>query len=145
MNTIVMNTLTGAVSEYDGFAFQSITPAHAASVMGLFALGGEDDAGNPIVSTITTGKAQQGSSLKKMLAAVYFAMKGTGASTLTVHGEQASYAYPFTGSPAGVARVRTGRGIRENYLAFAYSNTDGATFQLDKMEVLVAESKNRRI
>ena len=83
--------------------------------------------------------------MKKMLAAVYFAMKGTGASTLTVHGEQASYAYPFTGSPAGEARVRTGRGIRENYLAFAYSNTDGANFQLDKMEVLVAESKNRRI
>jgi hypothetical protein len=36
-------------------------------------------------------------------------------------------------------------GIRENYLAFGYSNTDGADFQLDKIEVLVEPSKARRI
>ena len=39
-NTVAMNTLTGAVSEYTGFGFQSITPTHAGSTTGLFTLGG---------------------------------------------------------------------------------------------------------
>lgn len=143
MNTIVMNTLTGAVTEYD-FAFQSLTPTHGASVNGLYVLGGNTDAGNAILATITTGKTQRGSSLKQVPQAVYFAMKGSGDSTLHVHGEHDSYAYLFSVLAGGESRAKPGRGIRENYLAYGYSNTDGADFQIDKIEVLVAESKNRR-
>ena len=56
MNAIAFNTMTGAVSEYTGFGFQSITPTHAGSSTGLFTLGGDTDAGLPIVATVTTGK-----------------------------------------------------------------------------------------
>lgn len=145
MTAIVLNTLTGAVSEYDGFDFQSITPTHAGSTLGLYALGGDTDAGNPIVSTIVTGKTQQGASLKKRTQMVYFALKGSGDSTMTVQGENSAWSYPFPVLPAGQSRSKPGMGIRENYLAFGYSNTDGADFQLDKIEVLVEQSKSRRI
>ena len=36
---IVMNTLTGAVSEYDNFGFQAVTPTMAGNATGLYALG----------------------------------------------------------------------------------------------------------
>lgn len=145
MNTIIMNTLSEAVTEYDGFNFQSLTPTHAGSALGLYALGGNLDLTAPIVASITTGKTQWGASLKKFVASVYFAIKGSGTSTLTVKGESTSYSYQFPIRPAGESRGVPGRGIRENYLAFGYRNTDGADFQLDKIEVLVAPSQNRRI
>ena len=62
-----------------------------------------------------------------------------------VVGEGASYSYPFPVLPAGQSRSVPGKGLRENYLAFGYSNSDGADFQLDRIEVLVAQSKNRRV
>jgi hypothetical protein len=145
MNTIAMNTLTGSVSEYTGFGFQSITPTHAGSAAGLFTLGGDTDAGLPIVAAVTTGKQLWGGTLKKTPQMVYFALKGSGTSTMTVTGERASHSYPFPVRPDGQSRSKPGLGIRENYLAFGYSNTDGAAFQLDRIEVLVAESKTRRV
>jgi hypothetical protein len=145
MNAIAFNTMTGAVSEYTGFGFQSITPTHAGSATGLFTLGGDTDAGLPIVATVTTGKQLWGGTLKKVAQMVYFSLKGSGTSTMAVVGENASHSYPFPVRDTGQSRSKPGLGIRENYLAFGYSNTDGADFQLDRIEVLVAESKNRRV
>ena len=65
MNTIVMNTLNGAVTEYGRFAFQSITPRLAGSALGLFALGGDTDAGEPIVGRIDTGARDWGTTQLK--------------------------------------------------------------------------------
>lgn len=145
MNAIAFNTLTGAVSEYTRFGFQSITPTHAGSATGLFALGGDTDAGLPIVATVMTGKQLWGGSLKKFAQMVYFSIKGGGTSSMLIAGENSNYAYPFPVRPTGQSRSKPGLGIRENYLAFGYSNTDGAAFQLDRIEVLVAESKTRRV
>lgn len=145
MNTIALNTLTGAVSEYNNFDFQSITPTHAGDATGLYALGGDTDATQPIISTVTTGKTLWGASLKKFVEMVYFALKGSGTSRLTVHGESVSYAYPFPVRAAGESRSKPGRGIRENYLAFSYSNADdGNDFRLDRIEVAVGQSDSRR-
>lgn len=145
MNTTVLNTMTGAVSEYDGFAFQSITPTHAGDVAGLFLFGGDTDAGAPIVASAVTGKTLLGESVKKIAQVVYFSIKGSGNSTMTVFGESASYSYPFPVRPSGESRSTPGKGIRENYLAFGYSNTDGADFQLDRIEVKIASSTTRRV
>ncbi len=145
MNAIAVNTMTGAVSEYTGFGFQSVTPTHAGSAIGLFEWGGDTDAGQPIVATVTTGKQLWGGSFKKTAQMVYFSLKGSGTSTMTVVGENASYNYLFPVRPTGESRSKPGSGIRENYLAFGYSNTDGADFQLDRIEVSVAESKTRRV
>jgi hypothetical protein len=145
MTAIICNTLTGAVSEYSNFDFHAITPTHAGAATGLFAFGGNTDLDSPIVASVTTGKKLRSGSLKKSLELVYLSLKGTGTSTMSVIGESNTYAYPFAVLPAGQSRAVPGKGIRENYLAFRYSNTDGAPFQLDRIEVLVNESKNRRI
>lgn len=144
MTTIVMNTLNGAVTEYD-WAFQSITPGHAGDATGLYALGGDTDAGNPIVATVTTGKKHWGSTLKKFVSCVYFAMRGAGQGALTVHCAATSYTYPFPVRASGESRAVTGRGIRENYLAFTYQNPGGDDFAIDRIEVLSTQSTTRRI
>jgi hypothetical protein len=43
-----------------------------------------------------------------------------------------------------VSRAKPGRGIRENYLAFGLTKTDGLDFQLDRIEVEVNQSTQRR-
>ncbi len=145
MNTIVVNTLTGAVSEYTSFGFQSITPTHAGSATGLFELGGDLDVTLPIVSRVQTGKPHWGVSLKKALHKVFFGLKGEGEFTLHVAGEVEEYEYPFPGSPTGEARAQPGRGIRETYLSYGLSNPDGQAFQLDNIEVVQATSQTRRV
>ena len=142
---IVMNTLNGAVSEYDNFEFQSGTPTHAGAATGLFALGGNTDLGLPIVAQALTGKALFGASVKKFLDLVYFSLAGSGTSSLIVQGAVAAYVYTFPVRAPGESRARPGRGIRENYLALGYSNTDGADFRLDRIEALVNASQNRRV
>lgn len=144
MNTIVMNTLTGAVTEYAGFDFDSITPTHAGSALGLYALGGETDVGQPIVATVQTGKSHWGTTLKKYVDMVFFAIKGTGSARCHILGEKTTYGYNFPVEKDGESRCKPGRGIRENYLAFGMSNLNGADFQLDRIEASIGQSGTRR-
>ena len=144
-NAIVMNTLTGAVSEYENFAFQSVTPTHAGAATGLFLLGGDLDIDQPIIGSIQTGKTLIDESRKKYVEAVHFAMTGTGSGALVVVGQASTYSYSFQIRPAGVSRAKSGRGIRENYLSFGLEKSDGGDFQLDRIEVQIAASINRKV
>ena len=145
MTTIVMNTLTGAVTEYSGFDFQSITPTHAGSTLGLYEFGGDTDIEEPIVASVVTGKTLWMDIKRKFLDFVHFAMTGSGTSILKVVTPTQEYDYAFEVRANGVSRAKPGRGIRENYLAFGYSNTDGADFTLDRIEVAEQSSKNRKV
>ena len=140
---IVLNTLVAAVTEYS-LAPQSITPTHMGDASGLYLLGGDLDGTAPIVSEIVTGKTEFGSSLKKVPQMVYFAMRGEGYGELIVRGSE-EYRYSFPVRSSGQSRCPPGKGIRENYLAFGYSNPDGDDFLIDRIEVLGAESKTRRV
>lgn len=144
-NAIVMNTLTGAVSEYENFAFQSVTPTHAGAATGLFLLGGDLDIDQPIIGSIQTGKTLIDESRKKYVEAVHFAMTGTGSGAMVVAGQASTYSYSFQIRPAGVSRAKPGRGIRENYLSFGLEKSDGGDFQLDRIEVQIAASINRKV
>lgn len=142
---IVLNTLNAAVSEYDGFGFQSITPNLAGSATGLFALGGDLDIDQDIVATVTTGKTLWGDTLKKFVDMIYLSLKGSGTGSMTVIGENTQYPYSFPVRSSGESRVKPGRGIRENYLAFKYSNADGSAFELDRVEVATGNANTRRV
>jgi hypothetical protein len=144
VTTIVLNTFTGAVSEYD-WAFHSITPGHAGDVTGLYALGGATDNGLPIVASFSTPRLQWGTSLKKHLLGVYFSMLATRNALLRVHVTGADYDYPVVVQAPGVCRAKTGRGIRENYLAITFLNVAGADFNLDRIELQDAPSTQRRL
>lgn len=145
MNTIVLNTLSGAVTEYTGFGFHSITPTHAGSATGLFALGGDTDHGLPIVSDVRTATKLRTTTLKKTISAIYFAMSGQGRCEATVFGSSEQWSYEFPVRADGQSRAVPGRGIRENYLGFGFRNPGGGAFMIDRIEVLVSDSKNRRI
>ena len=145
MNTIALNTETGAVSEYTRHAFQSVTPTHGGSATGLFAFGGDTDAGLPIVSEIRLPSTLRESTLKQAIAMVYLSMQGEGNASLTVYGAQNDWAYSFPLRPSGQTRCPVGKGIRENYLGFGLANPDGQAFTLDRVEVLTAQSKTRRV
>ena len=145
MTTIIMNTLTGAVSEYEGFDFNSMADTKAASETGLYTLGGDTDAGLPIVGEVVTGKPLWGDQHKKHIEAVWLSMKGSGIAQMIVQGEgdEVEWRYPFSVLPKGQSRAIPGKGIRENYLAFGVSHDE--PFSLDRIEVRELKSKTRRV
>ena len=141
MTTIVLNTATGAVTEYD-WAFQSLSAAHAADAGGLYTLGGDDDAGAPIASRMMSGKPGG----EKLLnpGDVYLALHGEGGGFLIVQGVEQEWEYPVQARASGVSRAKPGRGIRESRLALGYRNADGANFRLDRLDAEIYESQSRR-
>ena len=145
MNMIVCNTLSGAVTEYTRHTFQSITPTHGGDATGLFALGGDTDAGLPIVSEIRLPPTLRESTLKKYLGMVYLSMSGEGTAEFTVFGKTQDWSYPFPLRESGQTRCKPGSGIRENYLGFGLTTPQGQAFTLDRVEVLLLESKTRRV
>lgn len=147
MNAIVCNTLTGAVSEYARHGFQSITPTHGGSATGLFALGGDTDAGLPIVSEVRLPPTlRDENTLKKLIAMVYLSIKGGGCMRFTVYGEPpVVWSYTFGLSKSGQTRCEVGKGIRQNYMGFGLSNPAGQMFKLDRIEVQTLQSTSRRV
>lgn len=144
MNTIVMNTLTAAVSEYTGFLFQSVTPTKAGSALGLYSLTGGLDETAKIVSYIQTGETAWNDARKKRPGTTFLNLLGSGAGLFHVVGRSDTYTYSVPVRAKGASRVTPGKGIQENYLAFGYSNPDGAAFQLDRIEVPIEQYPYRR-
>jgi hypothetical protein len=142
MTAIVLNTATGAVSEYD-WTFQSITASHAGSAAGLFTLGGGTDNGAPITGQVLSGKP--GGEKMLCLGNVYLTIDGSGEGVLIVQGRTGSWEYPVAERTSGIARAKPGRGIRESRLAFGYRNVDGADFRLDRIAAEVTQSTTRRV
>lgn len=142
---IVCNTLNGAVTEYSRHDFQSITATHGGSAAGLYAFGGDTDDGLPIVADIRLPPTLRETTLKKYLGMVYLSMSGEGCASFTVFGKTQDWTYPFPLRDSGQTRCQVGKGIRENYLGFGLSNPQGQAFTLDRVEVLLLESKTRRV
>lgn len=140
MTTIVMNTISGAVTEYD-WAFQSLTDDHAGGD-GLYALGGDDDAGTPIAAQLHGGKP--GGETIQAVGDVFVAGSSVGEGRLIVSGLNDNWEYPVAARTSGVGVAKPGRGIRESYLGFGYRNVDGADFRIDRIDADVTPSKNRR-
>lgn len=137
---ITLNTLNRAVTEYS-LTPHSITPTHMGDALGLYAW---DDA-EPVVSEVLTGETLWGTSLKKTLGPIYFSMTGDTNGEAVVKTRGAEYRYPFEITPDGESRAKPGKGIRENYLAFGFSNPDGAFFTIDQIEVGLNKSQERRV
>lgn len=140
MTTIAMNTVTGAVTEYD-WEFQSLTASHAGGD-GLYALGGDDDAGAPIDAYLHAGKP--GGRAVQHVDEVFVAGSAVDNGVLVVSGRHTSWQYPVIARGSGVGIATPGRGIRESYLGFGYRNVGGADFRIDRIDAEVIESRNRR-
>lgn len=144
MNTIVFNPLARAVTEYTGFGFHAITPNYAGGVTGLYKLGGDTDAGEPIVAEAITGLKQWGDSHRKFVKMVFFGIEGPSRGKLIVNVDGQRYDYPVTRHCERECRALPGRGIRASYLAIGYTNTDGKDFQIDRIEADIQPFTSRR-
>lgn len=152
MTAIVMNTRSGAVTEYGAaFNFVGITPTHAANGSGLFTLGGDTDNGADIAASFR-GPYQGGEAVLSV-DSVHIGLRGDeGASQGSVRvlaGGKAvargtEWLYPVYAQRSGISRAVLGRGIRENSLAFGYTNTGGAAFTIRSMMVELGGSRNRK-
>lgn len=145
MNTIVMNTLNAAVTEYSGMAFQAVTPSYAGDVTGLYAWGGDMDHDQPIIARVVTGKKLQGTAKKKGSLKVHVSLISDGDSLAIVQGAKNEWHYPLHQREKGAAFAKPGAGIKENYLAFGYSNPGGQAFAIDMIEVDMPASSTRRV
>jgi hypothetical protein len=144
MTTIVMNTLTSAVTEYD-WDFQSLTPTHAGNDDGLAELGGERDAGEPIAATYMLGDTTHGTRAKKRPLYVYFGIRGGTTGLLRVASLTEEWAYDFQILAKGVSRAQPGRGIRETHLGIGFRNVGGADFEIDQMDPEFTSDKARSL
>lgn len=140
MPAIVMNTRTGAVTEYDGFDdFNSITSTHAASSAGLFTLGGDTDDGEAIDATFL-GPRLGGAEVRRP-DQVNLAIRGpegsAGEVRIAAGGKSqvkgTEFAYRLAVQKSGLSRCeKPGLGLRENFLAYGYRNLAGAAFTISQ-------------
>lgn len=141
MRAIVVNTASGAVSEYEDFYFDSVTQGHIGGKPGLFAVGGTTDDGQLIVAHAITPPLLQQNLQKKRLAAVYVAAKAEGDMQIHVHGQSMQWQYPLHIRAGGMSRATPGRGICESYLAVGISNPQGQAFEIDSIAAEVVLSQ----
>lgn len=152
MTAIVMNTRTGAVTEYGAsFAFVGITPTHAASGSGLYTMGGATDAGADITATFRG--PYQGAEAVLAVDSVHIGLRGDEGATkgyvrVLAGGKGAArgteWQYPVYAQRSGISRAVMGRGIRENSLAVGYTNASGAAFTIRSLQLGSGSSKNRK-
>lgn len=145
--TWAVNTRTGAVSQYDNYAFNSFARVGnkyiGASEDGLFELVGDDDNGTDIVAQIKSGFAQWAGSKFTMFKAIYLGVRGEGDFVLRlVTGDGDTYNYGVSTRDMRSTRVHLGKGLRARYFAFELIST-GQDFDLDTIEFvpLVAERR----
>lgn len=141
MTAIVMNTASGAVTEYD-WTFESISPSLGAGASGLKTLAGDNDAGTDIDAELRSGLS--GGETMQRVSSIFLALHGDGTGSALVFGRTTTWTYPLVARASGVSKATPGKGIQESYLGFGYRNAAGADFRLDRIDAEVIASQNRR-
>jgi hypothetical protein len=141
---IVINTKTMAVTEYQGFNFNSMAALgnvhFAANNNGIYILRGNKQAGSMIESYLTTGLFDFGRKVKSTPRDIWLSMRADGQLILTVKSDEGlEYQYEVTGleDTFHEERVKLGKGIKGRYYSFKLQNVRGADFDLSKISVLV--------
>jgi hypothetical protein len=142
-----LNAATKAITTYTNYPFNSMTTfngqVYAASDEGLYQLGGDTDAGTPIVWRLRTGLSNYGTGRNKGLDAAYLGYTATGRIALKCiivapTGEKVVYWYELTPRSAATptpGRITMGRGLRSVYWGFELTNVDAGDIELDVLEL----------
>lgn len=140
----------GASTAYDGFEFSSFArigdAVYAAGEDGLYELVGDDDDGRPIEARIALGQRNFGSSSLKYISHAYLGVGSDGQLTVAVRladGTAYQYAARRSDPHMRTQRVDFGRGLRATYFDLELRNQAGGDFELDAVEVNIAESVRR--
>jgi len=136
--TWAMNTRTGAVTEYQNYAFNSFAQLGdvylGASSSGLYKLVGDDDAGADIIADIKSGFAQWTGTRLSLIKDIYLGLRGAGNYVLKViTADGKTYVYAVNAKDAATTKVAIGKGLRARYWAFELISS-GQDFDLDTIE-----------
>lgn len=134
-----------AASQYTNFPFFRIVRFgghhYGVSATGLYRLGGETDAGEPIAWAVETTISDFGSpQLKAMPSAYVGAHLGPQARAKAVVGERGSHEYTYPnvrGAPIQNHRVVFGRGMRSRYYGVRVEDQSGGELHLDSIDLEV--------
>lgn len=141
-----MNLETRAVTQWDGYALNSMSAGYGIAPVGVLALAGDSDNGTTIDATVGLGKLTFGTEALKNMVAAYLGMASASPMNFTV-GLPAglSYTYPTRGAGSALMMQRCdpGRGLRANWFEISIGNTAGADFTLASVSVAAAESRRR--
>jgi hypothetical protein len=145
--TWAMNTRTGAVTQYDNFAFNSFARLGlrylGAADNGLYELVGDDDEGDPIIATLKSGALQMSQTRLHGLRAVYLGVNGEGEFFLRLTGGNGeTYLYRVLARDMENTKVWTGKGLRHRYLTYELIST-GQDFDLDTIEFVPMRPRRR--
>ena len=139
-------TDTFAMSRYTGYRFNSAAVIGgrliAAGDAGLYLLAGNNDAGAPVVATLTTGLTDTGDPQQKRVREVFVGYEADGTVAMKVSGTGTGTEAGFTYTlPAKTAvdttanRVKIGRGMRSRFWRFELSNPSGEPFKVTETRI----------
>lgn len=151
--TWVLNVRKAALTEYNNFAFNTLTifkgQTLAAGPAGLFNLSSQaDDDGSDINASIITGKNDFGTSFNKRIPRIYIGYSTDGDTefhTITSQDGTRKYLLEHNGiSDIQQRRVKIGRGPKSRYWQFGIQNRAGKDFSIESV-LVYPEKTSRRI
>lgn len=136
-----VNMETNAATRYLGLAANSITQfmgrTFVANAAGVYEIGADTDAGQPINASIQFPTTDYGESREKRMEVAYIGLKTQGRMRLKVTvNDKKPYYYailPTSKTPKG-ARIPIGKGLHGRYWTSRLDNVSGADFELESIE-----------
>ncbi|QRF60254.1 hypothetical protein [Variovorax paradoxus] len=145
----VVNLDGNGSTTYANYGFNSFACIggryYGAKLGGLFLLEGDNDAGVPIQAAICPGKLDFGNSQEKTVAEVYLGVASEAPMLLKVAGPAGAFSYEAMSHSAELKqhRFKPGKGLKANYITPVFYNQDGADFEIDHIEFIVADLTRR--
>jgi hypothetical protein len=129
-----------ATTRYATFPFERIVrfggTYYGVATDGLFALGGDDFDGDPIISVVASAETDFGDRHQKRPVSIYLSGRmGADVDVSVTSAEVETDTYPDRAVASGSRnhRARFGKGIKARYLAYGFTNTDGDDWELDEL------------
>ena len=149
--TLVMNSRSNAVTEYQNYGFNSYATIgganYGASSSGLYLLSGDDDAGTNIGWSLKTGQMDDKSPYLKRLPEVVLGLRSNGPVRVIIHcDDETSYSYTLPALNIDTIRqlrVQPGRGLRSRYYAVELQGIENSTIELDSLQVNMSKTSRR--
>lgn len=144
MKTFVFQSSTQGITEYSA-AYTGLSGNFESGATGIYAVAGTTDNGAPIVSSFSLGVGSDGNRLLRTPDRAYVQADSEAVMHCVVTTSRDSFDYDETFRLNRMRRFIFGRGIRDSYLGFTFSNPDGAPFLIDSVEINDYASRQRKV
>lgn len=139
----VLNTESTGLTQYEQYPFNSLTRFGnrylGAGEMGICELSGNTDNGQLIAAKLKTGVTDFGSPMRKRIDRAYLGITSEGDILLKVTSDKGVEDWyslsPRTGD-IHTERVKLGKGVKSRYWQFELTNSEGAHFELESLELV---------